>query len=76
MPNLSSHLAPNLVNFGIIRKIPDIKWPGDDTSLDACRCPPKLEEVKNTAAESSLVRDNAGSESKKGCATEIEDTED
>ena len=27
-PNLTSHLAPDLVKFGIIRHMPDLKWPG------------------------------------------------
>ena len=40
----------------------------DDTSLDACKGPPTLEEGGNTAAESSPKSDIAGSKSKNDCA--------
>ena len=48
----------------------------DDTSLDACKEPPTLEEGNNLAAEKIPESENAGSEANNYFATEIEDTED
>ena len=36
-PNLTSHLAPNLVTFGIVRKIPDTKCPDHKLSTRKLR---------------------------------------
>ena len=43
----------------------------DDTSLDACKWPPTLEELENTASENSPASDNYVSGAKNGCMKEI-----
>ena len=43
----------------------------DDTSLDACKVPTKLEVGGKSSAESILSSDNADSESNNDCETDI-----
>ena len=47
----------------------------DATSLYACKAPPTLEKVENTATDSSPASENSGSECKNDCSTDMEESD-